>query len=106
MDDNVKQNLKSQSSWKRILYMLLFGFIYSVAEIVVFAVAVCQALSVLITGKRNTPLLEFGDSLSTYLYQILQFFTYNSDEKPFPFADWPAANPSATVDGDIIEHTS
>jgi hypothetical protein len=34
-------------------------------------------------------LLSFGDSLSQYVAQIGRFGTFNSDEKPWPFADWP-----------------
>ena len=33
--------------------------------------------------------VSFGDSLSQYLAQIGRFGTFNTDEKPWPFADWP-----------------
>lgn len=89
MDENMKGNITNQSIWIRGLYMLLFALIYSIAEIVFTAVAVFQFLTALVTGRPNELLLNFGQSLSTYIYQIIQFFTFNSDEKPYPFSSWP-----------------
>lgn len=98
MDDKMKENLKSQSTWTRILYMLLFGVIYTVAEVVVFAVALFQVISILFNGQKNVHLLNFGSSLSAYVYQIIQFFTFNRDVRPFPFDKWPEENiPRATI---------
>ncbi len=89
MDENMKENITSQNTWIRGLYMLLFALIYSIAEIVFTAVAVFQFLTALVTGKPNELLLNFGQSLSTYIYNIIRFFTFNSDEKPYPFSPWP-----------------
>lgn len=82
-----------RSIWMRALYMLLFVIIYSIAEILVAVVAVFQFLCVLITGSRNWQVLDFGQSLSTYVYEILLFETFNSERLPFPFADWPDGAP-------------
>jgi hypothetical protein len=46
----------------------------------------------LITGEDNQHLRRFGHSLSTYIYDVLKFLCYSSEEKPFPFADWPASS--------------
>ncbi|MDT8316755.1 MAG: DUF4389 domain-containing protein [bacterium] len=89
MDENMKGNIMSQGIWIRGIYMLLFALIYSIAEIVFTAVAVFQFLTALVTGRPNELLLNFGQSLSTYIYQTVQFFTFNSDEKPYPFSPWP-----------------
>ncbi len=93
MDEDLKGNVTSQSTWVRGLYMLLFALIYSIAEIVFTAVAVFQFLTALVTGRPNELLLNFGQSLSTYIYHIIQFFTFNRDEKPYPFAPWPEGLP-------------
>ncbi|MBX2869537.1 MAG: DUF4389 domain-containing protein [Acidiferrobacterales bacterium] len=75
--------------WKRVLFMLLFVLVYSAAELVVFVVAVVQAGFVVLTGTPNRPLLEFGQSLAKFAYQILQFFLFETERMPFPFSDWP-----------------
>ena len=76
----------------RLLFVILFALVYSAAEIVVLAVVVIQFGFVLVTGDRNPKLLDFGANLSKFVYQILQFGTFVSDRKPFPFSDWPSTD--------------
>ncbi|MDH3973687.1 MAG: DUF4389 domain-containing protein [Deltaproteobacteria bacterium] len=93
MDEKLKENIKSQSTWMRGLYMLLFALIYSIAEIVVLFIAVFQFVLTLFTGKVNERLLNFSGSLSTFIYQTMLFFMFNSEEKPYPFSPWPKGAP-------------
>lgn len=92
MSNELKQNLTRTETWLRVLYVILFAAIYMVAEIVLVAVVVVQFGFVLISGKRNPNLLQFGGRLSRYMYDVLLYFTFRSDNEPFPFDDWPAAD--------------
>lgn len=96
MDQNLKQNLGARSTWLRGLFMLLFAVVFSLVELLVAAVAVFQFLVVLFTGRTNARLEQFGRGLSRYVYQIVQFFTFAREVKPFPFSPWPeeSARPS------------
>jgi len=102
--DELRQHLTTREIWVRGLYMLLFAVIYSIAEIVVVAVVVFQFIARLVTGEVNQRLLIFGQQLSGYLYDMLRFFTFNTEEKPYPFAPWNRASdeessaPAATVE--------
>lgn len=89
MDPEIKENISNTNTWGRGLFMLLFGIIYSVAEIVLLAVVVIQFFFVLINNEKNARLLQFGKEISVFVYQVFLFLTFNSEEKPFPFADWP-----------------
>lgn len=89
MNQELKQRLTAREVWVRGLYMLLFAFIYSMVELVVFAVVVIQFVFKLFTGDTNERLLGFGGSLSRYVYQVLLFLTFNTEDKPFPFDEWP-----------------
>ena len=91
MSNQLMQNLSRFETWQRLLYIILFGFIYSAAEIVLVAVVAVQFGFVLITGNRNQNLLDFGAALSRFLYDVLLYFTFKSDRKPFPFDTWPKA---------------
>lgn len=93
--DDMKQSLKSSDTWLRVLYMFLFMILYSVAEVVLTAVIVFQLLLVLFTGKKNARLLKLGQSLSTYIYQVLSFLNFNSDYHPYPLGAWPKGEPLA-----------
>jgi hypothetical protein len=95
MDPHLKQNVTTESTWIRGLYILLFAVIYSITEIVIVAVVVFQFLSTLFMGQNNQQLLRLGRNLSDFIRQILLFVTYNSDEKPFPFGAWPDAGEMA-----------
>lgn len=94
-NEGIKSHLTRGETWLRGLYMVLFALIYTVAEIVVAAVVVFQFVARLITGGVNDRLLSFGQQLSTYLYQILLFETFNSEERPYPFSPWPATKAQA-----------
>ncbi len=89
MTDQVRHHLTSPNIWTRFLYMILFAIAYSIAEFIIVCIVIFQFFAALITGKVNEPLLKFANNLTTYVYQVFQFQTFNSEEKPFPFADWP-----------------
>lgn len=76
--------------WLRGVFMILFGILYSLAGTVLLVVAVLQFILVLIGSEPNTRLLTFGRSLGSYVQQIVNFQTFNIEEKPFPFNDWPS----------------
>jgi len=94
-DPRLEDNIKSRSTWKRLLFMILFLALWSISRIVVFAVVVLQFFWVLLSGQTNARLTAFGMSLATYSFQIIVYLTYNSEEQPFPFADWPSEPPGA-----------
>ena len=95
MNNDVKDNLKSQSTWIRGLYILIYAIFYTVAKIVIFAIIVFQFLLKLFTGETNERLCKLGQGLSTYIYQILQYMNFNSDYQPYPFGAWPKGEPKA-----------
>ncbi len=90
MSEEVKTNLLSAEHWMRFIFMVVFFLLLEVAGMVIGAVVVLQFLFSLFTGSDNQKLRDFGRSLSTYIHQSLKFLTYNSEEKPFPFSDWPS----------------
>ncbi|MDD9821333.1 MAG: DUF4389 domain-containing protein [Gammaproteobacteria bacterium] len=87
-----------RATWMRLLFVLLFALFYMVAEVVALVVVAVQFGCVLIGGARNPNLLAFSANLSEYMYRILRFVMFNSEQKPFPFADWPAAEGDAWDD--------
>ena len=90
MDDELKDNVKSPSTWRRGLFMVLFFVFYGFGEALLFLIVVFQFLHSLIAGDRNEALLEFSENLCAYLYEIMLYVSYNSEERPFPFAPWPS----------------
>lgn len=101
MENELKQHLKSRQAWLRGFYILLLAVFYSITEIVLSAVVLFQFLALLISGNTNERLLNFGQSLASYIYQIIQFMTANSEELPFPFNPWPEGPPPQDLEGSV-----
>ncbi len=89
-----KISLLNANTWIRGAYMLLFGLLLVAARLIISIVVVVQFLFVLFTGSDNDNLRNLGQGLGKWVYQTLMFLTFNSQEKPFPFDEWPAVEAS------------
>ena len=92
-ESNIEENIKSRSTWLRLLFMILFVAIWSVSRLVVIAVVILQFFIVLFTGEINRRLEALGQSLATYSYQLVAYLTFVTEDQPFPFDDWPSGPP-------------
>ncbi len=93
MEEETKKRLTSRDIWIRALYMVFFTIAYSISELIITLLVVFQFLAILFTGHANEPLLRFSNNLSTFVYQILRFVTFNTETQPFPFSTWPDEPP-------------
>jgi hypothetical protein len=92
---DVKQNVSNGKQWKRILYMLVLGFILYFVMMVMWVVVFIQAVFSVLTGSTNEFLQPFSKDLSKYISDIVLFLTYNQEAKPFPFSPWGELEPAA-----------
>jgi nucleoside recognition membrane protein YjiH len=76
--------------WVRLIYMLLMGILFHLAEAVMWIVAVIQFVLALLSDRPNERLVAFGRSLGRYVGQIAAFMAFATEEVPFPFSDWPS----------------
>ena len=98
MDENIIKNLKSESRWLRLVFMVLFALVGFLAVNFVWVLSVIQVVHGFIKGEGNARLLHFTDGLNQFIYQVAQFLTYNSDDKPYPFSDWPEPSDTEAFD--------
>jgi hypothetical protein len=106
MSNNVKKSLLNLETWIRIGYIVFFLLLLSIASSVAFFLVLLQAASVLLTGRDNEKLREFGQSLGQWGFQSLLFATYNTEQRPFPFSDWPSADTGAGFDAGLDDEIS
>jgi hypothetical protein len=85
----IKQNLKNTNTWLRLFIMILFIIFFGAAISIFGLLLLFQIVFSLLTGKSNERVRIFSKRLTSYLYQILVYLSYTSDERPFPFSDWP-----------------
>ncbi len=81
--------LRKMSSVIKILYLILFYLIYRITDLVLLVVMLIQVGLSIFSGEPSDSIKLFGKSLGAYLKQISEFLSYASEEKPFPFSDWP-----------------
>ena len=89
-----KKTLMSGETWIRLAYMLLFILLLMAARLIITLVVLVQFLVVLVSGSDNENLRNLGQGLGKWVYQCVMFLTFNSDNKPFPFDEWPVLDPS------------
>ena len=94
MDKNTSGNLKEESTWLRFVFIILFAILFNLAELVLTAVVVVQFLSTLVRGKPVSQITVFGQNLSTFLYEMLLFLTFKTDDMPWPINAWPNGPPA------------
>jgi hypothetical protein len=87
----LETNLKSRATWMRLLYMALLGLFISFAGMIGTVIVVLGFFWVLFTGEVNRELRQIGQAIASYMYEIVRYLTFNTDDKPFPFGGaWPS----------------
>jgi hypothetical protein len=74
----------------RGLFMVFMGLVFHLSGTLLFFVAVIQFAFALIGDAPNARLASFGRSLGLYMQQNVEFLTFVTEDKPFPFSDWPS----------------
>lgn len=96
---DLEKHVKSRSTWVRLIFMIVCSILYALSRLVTFAVVVVQFFTVLLTGETNDQLKQWGRSLAVYSFEVVDFLTFNTEVKPFPFdAVWPSDLPAASVE--------
>ncbi|AFU98539.1 DUF4389 domain-containing protein [Simiduia agarivorans] len=83
--DQILENLSNQHTWVRLVYMLIYGVMLHVAGLVMWLLCAVQFLCTLVFGKDNQSLRSLSANIVEFIHQALQFVSYNSESRPFPF---------------------
>ena len=74
----------------RILKSLLFFIAARVVETVLAVVIVFELLWTLITRREpDRAVRQFASRVLAYLVEIVRYLSYNDDQAPFPFREFP-----------------
>ena len=93
MNTDVPKRFRSGQAWVRLALMLVyFLVIFEIALLLVGLMMLFQFFYRLIQGQDAERLHSFTQELNSFIYSALQYVTFTTDEKPFPFCDWPAPN--------------
>jgi len=80
----------------RVLYCFVFAFILNILAGALTILVVFQLIAALVTRDAPHPRLkQFGQLMLSYFTLIVRYVTFNDDQPPFPFADFPENTPQA-----------
>lgn len=75
---------------KRFAVTLVCMIVFELVRLLMYASTFFQFAYVLITRKSSEPLRSFSNRLADFGYRIMRFISLNSNERLFPFSDFPA----------------
>lgn len=85
--EQLKKNFLEQ--WIRLafvlLYIVVFGILWDLIAIVILVVIILQSIYRVFAVENNSHLLTFSEGLTNFLWKILRYVLYLSDEKPIDF---------------------
>lgn len=88
------EGMPRKDVWRRGAYMLFFIVATYIAQLLINLIAVVQFLWLLLTGAPIEQLTRFGAALGQWAAAMMAFQSGATEEKPFPWADWPGATQS------------
>lgn len=106
MSNDSKARFNDPDLWIRMLYMILFAILTGLARLVLCAIAILQFLAVLFSGSDSRSLRHFAAGLAEWTLRSFRFLCFNTEQKPFPFEDWPEsqdAEEAAATDTDAAD---
>jgi hypothetical protein len=71
--------------------MLVFLVLTTLARYITILIALIQFGWMLATGGPNPHVRSFGAALADWMADATRFLSAASDEKPFPWKNWPGA---------------
>lgn len=102
----VSDSKPSNDTKGRLIRMLVLAFSFAVSLNVLFALVVGQILFGLFAKEQNIALKELGKKLSDYMYETVNYLTFNSEERPFPYKAWDESSEKSSPATDLPAENS
>ena len=102
--DELVENLKRPSLWKRVFFTLGFALLFNIILVpLVLLMVLVQVAFSLFAGEKNRNLADLSEKLVAYLVEVLGFLLFTTEHKPFPFNDFPGSGEINTSAEDDVE---
>jgi len=104
MNEINKDELLELTKWKRFFFMFIYSFAINAVVNILIILAILQSLFYLFSSKTNNQIKSANNWLHDFFSDSLNFLSFNTDSKPWPFNDKPEASDSnedvEVVDGE------
>ena len=100
-DTKPKNDTKS-----RLISMLVLALSFGVSILVLLAIVMGQIVFGLFAKEQNIALKQMGKKLSDYIHETLNYLTFNSEERPFPYRSWDDSSEQSNLATDLPAENS
>mgnify|MGYP000031599254 CR=1 FL=1 len=97
--EDLVENLKQTSVWQRVFFTLGFALLFNVIIVpLVLLTVLVQVIFALLGGEKNERIAELSEQLLAYVGQLVRFLLFLTEQRPFPFSDFPEPTDSSSED--------
>ena len=99
------EGVRDDNLVRRLVHIILFTVAFNLSMTVLAVLVVVQFLWKIATGDVLARGAQFGQSLASFVYEVVLFLSYRTDDLPWPFAAWPEGAPtphSVHSDPDVV----
>lgn len=87
MSEINKDELLDIKKWQRLFFMVIYGAAINFVVSVLIILVAIQFIFYLFTSKTNNQLQSANNWLQGFFNDALNFLSFNTDSKPWPFSD-------------------
>ena len=102
MNEINKDELLELKKWKRFFFMVIYSFAINAVVSILIILAILQSLFYLFSSKTNNQLKSANNWLQGFFNDALNFLSFNTDSKPWPFNDKPEVS-NSSEDAEEVE---
>ncbi len=102
MNEINKDELLELKKWKRFFFMVIYSFAINAVVNILIILAILQSLFYLFSSKTNSQLKSANNWLQGFFNDSLNFLSFNTDSKPWPFND-KSEESNSSVDSEEVE---
>lgn len=89
----------------RLISMLVLAISIGVATPVLIALIVGQTLFGLFAAEANDAMKNLSKQITDYIYDALNYLSFNSEVRPFPYQGWSDKAENQTANSAKVEQT-
>ena len=97
-----KDELLDLKKWQRFFFMLIYGFAINGVATILIVLAAIQFIFYLFSSQTNAKLQSANNWLLNFFNDSVNFVSFNTNSKPWPFSDTEEAS-DADEDVETIE---
>ena len=105
MNEINKDELLDLTKWQRFFFMVIYSFAINGVVGILIIIAAVQFFFYLFTSKINNQLQTANNWLHGFFSDSLNFLSFNTDSKPWPFKD-ETEEPDSNEEVEVVEGKS